>query len=62
MKSLEMMMKTKIRPRIKKGILVCSTNKTNKILSKRLIVNVFYKNNYNVVKYIIGDVRTSISQ
>lgn len=56
------MLKTKIRPRIKKGTLVCSTNKMNKILSKRFIVNVIYKENYKTVTYIVGENRLSINQ
>lgn len=52
----------KNKPRLKKGTLVASTNKVNRILSKRFIVNVYYKSNYKSLNYVIREDRTSINQ
>ena len=51
-----------MRKRILKGTLVGSTDKLTAIKSRRLIIEVVYTKNYNVISQKIKDVRTSISQ
>jgi hypothetical protein len=51
-----------MRRRILKGTLVGSTDKLTAIKSRRLIIEVVYTKNYNVISQKIIDVRTSISQ
>jgi hypothetical protein len=51
-----------MRKRILKGTLVGSTDKLTAIKSRRLIIEVVYTKNYNVISQKIIDVRTSISQ
>lgn len=51
-----------MRKRILKGTLVGSTDKLTAIKSRRLIIEVVYTKNYNMVSQKIIDVRTSISQ
>jgi len=51
-----------MRRRILKGTLVGSTDKLTAIKSRRLIIEVVYTKNYNVISQKIIDVRTSLSQ
>jgi len=51
-----------MRRRILKGTLVGSTDKLTAIKSRRLIIEVVYTKNYNIISQKIIDVRTSISQ
>jgi hypothetical protein len=48
------------RKRIYKGTLVASTNVLNRILSKRFVVTVKFKENYKVLSYNIDKHRTSL--
>jgi hypothetical protein len=48
------------RKRIYKGTLVASTNSLNRILSKRFVVTVVFKNNYQIISYDIGKNRNCI--
>ena len=52
---MEMMIKPLKRKRIRKGIMVDSTNPVNKILCKRFVVNVYFNNFNKVLKYNIQD-------
>ena len=52
---MEMMIKPLKRKRIRKGIMVDSTNPVNKILCKRFVVNVYFSNFNKVLKYNIQD-------
>lgn len=51
-----------MRPRIRKGTLVGSTNPLRKITSKRLIIEVVYNFRKGIVKEKTIDVRTSLEQ
>ena len=51
-----------MRPRIKKGTLVCSTDVIRYILSKRLIVDVKYTFKKGVVNEKIRDIRQTLLQ
>ena len=51
-----------MRPRIKKGTLVTSTNKYRHILSKRLIIEVIYTFRNGIVREKTIDVRQTINQ
>jgi hypothetical protein len=51
-----------MRPRLRKGTLVASTNNYRHILSRRLIVEVTYNLKHNIVKEKTIDVRTSLKQ
>jgi hypothetical protein len=48
------------RPRIKKGTLVYSTNPTDYILSKRLVVSVYFTNSYKSVKRVAEKTRNCL--
>ena len=52
---MEMMINPLKRKRIRKGIMVASTNPVNKILCKRFVVNVYFSNFNKVLKYNIQD-------
>lgn len=52
---MEMMINPLKRKRIRKGIMVASTNPVNKILCKRFVVNVYFTNFNKVLKYNIQD-------
>jgi hypothetical protein len=51
-----------MKPRIKKGTLVCSTNSFRYILSKRLVVEVRYTFKKGIVNEKIVDVRQTLLQ
>ena len=48
------------RKRIYKGTLVASTNVLNRILSKRFVVTVKFKENYKILSYSIDKNRNSL--
>lgn len=51
-----------MRPRIKKGILVASTNTYRYIISKRLIIEVTYSFKKGIVREKTIDIRQTINQ
>jgi hypothetical protein len=52
---MKMMNNTLKRKRIRKGVMVASTNPVNKILCKRFVVNVYFTTFNKVLKYDIQD-------